>query len=148
MLINLDDTISSRDNMGSESNLDHGEDEKKYVELNLSGNRNNYNEFPTVLIIKFPECFRFLYCFDFIGYSELVDVTVPVQSLVESGRLTFFEGSKADLAGFYDPCALLHDEQKHLLIRYSYQNSVHQVLLPDGEGLKLPKTAHRISVAR
>ena len=90
----------------------------------------------------------FSYCFDYIGYSELVDVTVPVQSLVESGRLTFFEGSKADLAGFYDPCALLHDEQKHLLIRYSYQNSVHQVLLPDGEGLKLPKTAHRISVAR
>ena len=51
MLINLDDTISSRDNMGSEGNLDHGEDEKKYVELNLSGNRNNYNEFPTVLMI-------------------------------------------------------------------------------------------------
>ena len=50
MLINLDDTISSRDNMGSESNLGHGEDEKKYVELNLSGNGNNYNEFPTVLI--------------------------------------------------------------------------------------------------
>ena len=100
------------------------------------------------------ECFNkgvfkiFNYCFDFIGYSELVDVTVPVQSLVESGRLTFFEGSKADLAGFYDPCALLHDEQKHLLIRYSYQNSVHQVLLPDEEGLKLPKTAHKMSVAR
>ena len=90
----------------------------------------------------------FNYCFDFIGYSELVDVTVPVQSLVESGRLTFFEGSKADLAGFYDPCALLHDEQKHLLIRYSYQNSVHQVLLPDEEGLKLPKTVHKMSVAR
>ena len=88
---------------------------------------------------------RFLYI---LGYSELVDVTVPVQSLVESGRLTFFEGSKADLAGFYDPCALLHDEQKHLLIRYSYQNSIHQVLLPDEEGLKLPKTVHRMSVAR
>ena len=50
MLINLDDTISSRDNMKSEINLDHDEEEKKYVELNLSGNRNSYNEFPTVLI--------------------------------------------------------------------------------------------------
>jgi len=118
LLINLDDAISSRDIVRSEVNLDRDEDEKKYVELNLS------------------------------GCSELVDVTVPVQSLVESGRLTFFEGSKADLAGFYDPCALLHDEQKHLLIRYSYQNSIHQVLLPDEEGLKLPKTVHRMSVAR
>ena len=88
---------------------------------------------------------RFLYI---LGYSELVDVTVPVQSLVESGRLTFFEGSKADLAGFYDPCALLHDEQKHLLIRYSYQKSIHQVLLQDEEGSKIPKTAHRMPVTR
>ena len=137
--------------MRSEINLDHDEDEKKYVELNLSGNRNSYNKFATVLNIKsFNKVVLkiFGYCFDYIGCSELVDVTVPVQSLVESGRLTFFEGSKADLAGFYDPCALLHDEQKHLLIRYSYQNSIHQVLLPDEEGLKLPKTIHRMSVAR
>ena len=76
----------------------------------------------------------------FAGYSELVDVTVPVQCLVESGRLTFYDGSKADLAGFYDPCALLHDEQKHLLIRYFYQNVIHQVLLPDEDALKVPKT--------
>ena len=138
--------------MRREINQDHYEDEKKYVELNLSGNKDSHNNFKTVLIIKteyFNKVFKiFSYCFDYIGYSELVDVTVPVQSLVESGRLTFFEGSKADLAGFYDPCALLHDEQKHLLIRYSYQNSIHQVLLPDEEGLKLPKTAHRMSVAR
>ena len=66
MLINLDDTISSRDNMKSEINLDHDEEENKYVELNLSGNRNSYNEFPTV-----KECFNkavfkmFNYCFDF-----------------------------------------------------------------------------------
>ena len=37
--------------MRSEINLDHNEDEKKYVELNLSGNRNSYNKFPTVLNI-------------------------------------------------------------------------------------------------
>ena len=78
----------------------------------------------------------------------MVDVTVPVQCLVESGRLTFFDGSKADLAGFYDPCALLHDEQKHLIIRYSYQNATHQVLLPDEDALKVPKTAHRLSTGR
>ena len=71
-----------------------------------------------------------------------------MQCLVESGRLTFFDGSKADLAGFYDPCALLHDEHKHLLVRYSYQNALHQALLPDEEALKFPKTSHRITTAR
>ena len=78
----------------------------------------------------------------------MIDVTVPVQCLVESGRLTFYDGSKADLAGFYDPCALLHDEQKHLIVRYYYQNALHQVILPDDEGHKLPKTAHRIAPKR
>ena len=54
----------------------------------------------------------------------------------------------ADLAGFYDPCALLHEEQKHLLIRYSYQNCIHQLLLPDEEAVKMPKTAHRLPDVR
>ena len=108
ILIDLDDAIRLRTDAKDEIDLGSQiEDPEKYVSLNLS------------------------------GYSELVDVTVPVQSLVESGRLTFFEGSKSDLAGFYDPCALLHDEQKHLLLRYSYQNTIHQVLLSDEEGLKI-----------
>jgi len=117
-LIDFDEAIISRDNSKNETKIDDEGETDKYIALNLS------------------------------GYSELVDVTVPVQSLVESGRLTFFEGSKADLAGFYDPCALLHDEQKHLLIRYSYQKSIHQVLLQDEEGSKIPKTAHRMTVTR
>ena len=52
--------------------------------------------------------------------SEGIDVTVPVQCQVDAGsRLTFYEDSatKSELAGFYDPCALLADESKHLLIR-------------------------------
>ena len=52
--------------------------------------------------------------------SEVIDVTVPVQCQVDAGsRLTFYEDSatKSELAGFYDPCALLADESKHLLIR-------------------------------
>lgn len=119
-LLEIDDILPSTLNEPNEINLEKEEsqDTNKYIPLNLS------------------------------GYSELVDVTVPVQCLVESGRLTFFDGSKADLAGFYDPCALLHDEQKHLLIRYSYQNASHQVLLPDEDALKVPKTAHRLSTGR
>ena len=47
---------------------------------------------------------------------EAVDVTVPVQCLVEdSGRLSLQEATKAELAGFYDPAPA--DEEKQLLVR-------------------------------
>jgi len=79
--------------------------------------------------------------------SEVIDVTVPVQCQVDAGsRLTFYEDSatKSELAGFYDPCALLADESKHLLIRYLYQGQLHQVVIGDEEGAKLPKNTHRL----
>ena len=61
MIINLDDTISSRDNVRREINQDHYEDEKKYVELNLSGNKDSHNNFKTVLIINIStKCLRYL----------------------------------------------------------------------------------------
>lgn len=50
---------------------------------------------------------------------------------------------KSELAGFYDPAPT--DEEKHLVIRYLYQDQVHQVVIPDREPAKIPKTAHRIS---
>ena len=55
MIINLDDTITSRDNVRREINQDHYEDEKKYVELNLSGNKDSHDNFKTVLIIIFQQ---------------------------------------------------------------------------------------------
>ena len=49
-----------------------------------------------------------------------VDVTVPVQCLVEdSGRLSLHEATKAELAGFYDPAPA--DEEKQLLVRWAWQ---------------------------
>ena len=48
--------------------------------------------------------------------AAAVDVTVPVQCLVEdSGRLSLQEATKAELAGFYDPAPA--DEEKQLLVR-------------------------------
>ena len=48
--------------------------------------------------------------------TAAVDVTVPVQCLVEdSGRLSLQEATKAELAGFYDPAPA--DEEKQLLVR-------------------------------
>lgn len=84
---------------------------------------------------------------DLSSYPEVIDVTVPTQCLVEGSRLVFFESSKAELAGFYDPCTLLHGEQKHLLIRYLHRGTAHQVILPDDEACKLPKTQHRLAAA-
>jgi len=81
-----------------------------------------------------------------VGY-EVIDVTIPVQCQVDSSsRLTFYDDSatKSELAGFYDPCALLADETKHLLIRYMYQGQLHQVIIGDEEGAKLPKNTHRL----
>jgi len=86
----------------------------------------------------------------------VIDVTIPVQCLVEDGgKLILYEGgSKTDLAGFYDPCApttieMIKDQKlsspsKHLLIRYLFQNQLHQVIVDDDGGVQVPKTTHRI----
>ena len=51
-----------------------------------------------------------------LSSSAAVDVTVPVQCLVEdSGRLSLHEATKAELAGFYDPAPA--DDEKQLLVR-------------------------------
>lgn len=94
---------------------------------------------------------------DLKNHPDIIDVTVPIQCLVEDGsKLNLYEGgSKTDLAGFYDPCApttlemILQQEdkepEKHLLIRYLYQNYEHQVIVGDSEGIKLPKTSHKVN---
>ena len=88
--------------------------------------------------------------------TDVIDVTIPVQCLVEEGgKLTLYEGgSKTDLAGFFDPCAPTtvemirqqeeKDPERHLLIRYLFQNFEHQVIVGDSEGVKLPKTSHKV----
>ena len=99
------------------------------------------------LIGQSPEQFSEEYVPPILDKSrEIIDVTIPVQCLVENSKLTFFEGNstKSELAGFYDPCTLLHDDMKHLLIRYMYQGQVHQVVIADDEAMKLPKNVHRL----
>ena len=148
VLIELDDVLIRDMSPAS----DEPNDTVKYRPINLSGNQlSGMNlHINTKLYIKknLKQTFNIFTFAMVLGYTEMVDVTVPVQCLVESGKLTFFDGSKADLAGFYDPCALLHEEPKHLLIRYSYQNCIHQLLLPDEEAVKMPKTAHRLPDVR
>lgn len=77
-------------------------------------------------------------------YPQVIDVTIPVQCLVEDkSKLTLYEGSKAELAGFFNPTPHL-EEDKHLLVRYLYQGSTHQVMVADEEAVKLPKSSHKV----
>lgn len=86
---------------------------------------------PTVLAEKLKE------------HPDVIDVTVPIQCLVEdNSRLSVYEGSKSHLAGLYDPCP---SEEKQLLVKYSYQKALHQVLAKEEEPVKMPKNAHRLS---
>ena len=49
------------------------------------------------------------------SYPPWIDVTIPLQYLVEDSQLILHEGPKTGLLGFYDPRI---DEPKELLIRY------------------------------
>ena len=76
--------------------------------------------------------------------EDVINVTIPVQCLVEdSSRIILYEGSKSGLAGFYDPCSD-ENEEKNLLIRYSYQGKLHQVLIKDSEQLRCPRSTHQL----
>eukprot|EP00096_Caligus_rogercresseyi_P005907 TRINITY_DN21970_c0_g1_i1.p1 TRINITY_DN21970_c0_g1~~TRINITY_DN21970_c0_g1_i1.p1 ORF type:complete len:605 (-),score=145.05 TRINITY_DN21970_c0_g1_i1:145-1959(-) len=82
--------------------------------------------------------------------TDLLDVTLPVQCLLEEGsQIIFHEGSKASLPGFFKPISQDDLEEytsnaPHLLIRYSYQHSLHQAILTDREMLRIPKASHKI----
>ncbi len=81
--------------------------------------------------------------------------------------MTLFEGSKSDLAGFYDPTPSPIDgeedeedgdndggggdngsprseSKKELLVFYLYQGAMHRVIVEDREALRIPKTTHRL----
>ena len=81
--------------------------------------------------------------FELPADCEIVNVTIPIQCLIEDkSRLNLFAGSKSDLAGFFDPC---FGEEKNLLIRYKYQNKLHQVIIRDDEQLRCPRVSHQLA---
>ncbi|XP_066231017.1 dnaJ homolog subfamily C member 11 [Saccopteryx leptura] len=72
---------------------------------------------------------------------KVIDVTVPLQCLVKDSKLILTEASKAGLPGFYDPCV---GEEKSLKVLYQFRGVLHQVMVRDGEALRIPKQSHRI----
>jgi DnaJ family protein C protein 11 len=67
--------------------------------------------------------------------SIIIDVTIPLQYLVEDSQLHLHDGSKAHLLGFYDPCI---GEDKQLYIRYLFHDKLHEVTIDDSDVLGLP----------
>jgi len=74
--------------------------------------------------------------------DSYVDISLPVQYCVEDSRLILWEGGKDSLPGVWDP---VPGEVKYILIKYKYQNTLHQVFQPEQEEIRLPKNSHRIS---
>lgn len=70
------------------------------------------------------------------GDTEVIDVTVPLQCLVNNSRLELHAHSKAYLVGFYDPCL---GRQKRLRIDYEYQGKLHRAVIDDVDSLLLPR---------
>ena len=67
---------------------------------------------------------------------DAFDVTIAVQCMLnDSSVITFSEGSKSFLPGFYD-CNF--GREKKLLIRYRYQSMLNQVILCERESSQLP----------
>lgn len=70
------------------------------------------------------------------GGPLVIDVTVPLQALVQDSKVTIPGGrGKFDLLGFYDPCI---GESKKLRVRYLYKEVLHEVTVGDKEVLRIP----------
>ncbi|XP_060809673.1 dnaJ homolog subfamily C member 11 [Amyelois transitella] len=74
-------------------------------------------------------------------YSEVIDVTIPLQCLVRDSRLELLEASKSELPGFYDPCV---GDDKHLTVQYMFHNNLHFCTVADVQAVVLPRNNHRI----
>lgn len=73
------------------------------------------------------------------GSYPFIDVTIPLQNLVERSHLRVFEESKSSLAGFYDPCP---GEEKQLYVEYRFKGRRHEVVVLENERLLLPMREH------
>nr|CAB3238828.1 dnaJ homolog subfamily C member 11 [Phallusia mammillata] len=74
--------------------------------------------------------------------TRVVDVTVPLQNLVENSNLQLPVGiTKSGLPGFYDPCP---GSDKKLKIVYKFRGGLHQVVVNDHESVRIPLKSHAI----
>lgn len=68
-----------------------------------------------------------------------IDVTTPMQNLVEYSKLQLHSYSKSKLPGFYDPCPF---EEKTLRVVYNFKGRQHEVEVHDLDSLRIPQEEH------
>lgn len=68
-----------------------------------------------------------------------IDVSTPLQFLVENSQLHLHPQAKSGLIGFYDPCP---GEDKHLEVIYLFKNKIHRCIIHDLEPLRIPLQSH------
>ena len=66
--------------------------------------------------------------------DDVLDVTVPLQFLVDHSRLRLYAGSKEDYMGFWKGV----EKDCKLYVRYSFDEKVYEVEVNDDEPLYLP----------
>lgn len=72
--------------------------------------------------------------------NERIDVTMPLQCLVQNSQIVIAAGStKSGLIGFYDP---IPDEDKWLEVIYLYNHKTHHVLVADLDSVRMPLKSH------
>lgn len=83
--------------------------------------------------------------------GPVIDVTMPLQCLVERHSLVLPGGSrlsKSDLPGFYNPTPLDTDVELSLYVLYEFKGMLHEVIVGDTEPLSLPLRRHLVQVPR
>lgn len=81
--------------------------------------------------------------------GPFIDVTQPVQSLVEKHRIQVKhsgqQSSKAELPGFYNPAPLDSLLELELYVLYDFKGQLHEVMIGDREMISCPLRAHAVS---
>eukprot|EP01133_Synstelium_polycarpum_P000427 gene427-508_t len=68
-------------------------------------------------------------------FPPTIDVTVPLQYLVEDSKLELHPNKMSDLLGFCDPRV---GEAKQLKVVYFFQGKLHQTIASDNDHLRIP----------
>jgi len=75
-----------------------------------------------------------------IDSPAVIDVTIPLQCLVNGSKLILTEVSKSQINGIYDPCI---GEEKSLKVIYEFRGILHEVVVKDDEILRIPLQSHK-----
>ena len=72
--------------------------------------------------------------------DEAIDVSVPLQSMVDDSKLIIHESDKSELVGFYDPAV---GHSKWLYIKYDFRGFQHEVVVENSQKVAIPRESHR-----